>query len=41
MEILDGLQREGNTIMLVTHESYIAEHAQRTIRMRDGKILAD
>ena len=40
MEILDGLHREGNTILLVTHETYIAEHARRTILMRDGAIQA-
>jgi putative ABC transport system ATP-binding protein len=41
MQILDALHREGNTILLVTHESYIAEHAGRTIRMRDGMIRGD
>jgi putative ABC transport system ATP-binding protein len=38
MQILDGLHREGNTILLVTHESYIAEYAHRKVLMRDGAI---
>lgn len=38
MKILDGLHAEGNTILLVTHEAYIAEHAHRQIRLRDGGI---
>ncbi len=38
MQVLDQLHREGNTILLVTHESYIAEHAHRKIHLRDGRI---
>jgi putative ABC transport system ATP-binding protein len=38
MQILDGLHAEGNTILLVTHEAYIAAHAHRQIRLRDGRI---
>jgi putative ABC transport system ATP-binding protein len=38
MKILDGLHAEGNTILLVTHEAYIAEHAHRRIRLPDGRI---
>jgi putative ABC transport system ATP-binding protein len=38
MEILDGLHAEGNTILMVTHERYIAEHASREIRLHDGAI---
>lgn len=41
MEIFSELHRQGNTIVLVTHEEYIAEHAQRIIRLRDGKIERD
>jgi len=37
MEILDGIHKQGNTVILVTHEEDIALHAQRIIRMRDGK----
>ena len=40
MRILDGLHDEGNTILLVTHEAPIAEHASRTVRLRDGRVEA-
>ena len=40
MQILDGLHAEGNTILVVTHEPYIAEHASRRIQLRDGRIEA-
>lgn len=35
------LNREGRTIVLITHEPYVAEHADRIIILRDGKILSD
>ena len=38
MQVLDALHDEGNTILLVTHESYIAEHASRRIHLCDGRI---
>ncbi|GIV08995.1 MAG: macrolide ABC transporter ATP-binding protein [Fimbriimonadales bacterium] len=41
MAIFQRLNREGRTIILVTHEPDIAEHAKRIIRFRDGKIVAD
>jgi len=41
MAMLDGLHAAGQTIILVTHEEYIAEHAKRTIRLRDGLIESD
>mgnify|MGYP001617614604 FL=1 len=41
MGLFDKLQKEGNTIILVTHEEYIAEHADRIIRLRDGRIEKD
>jgi putative ABC transport system ATP-binding protein len=41
MALFDKLQREGNTIILVTHEEYIAEHADRIIRLRDGIVESD
>ena len=41
MKILDNLHNEGNTIILVTHEEYIADHADRTINLFDGKIKDD
>jgi len=41
MKILDSLHDDGNTIILVTHEEYIADHADRTIHLFDGKIKED
>jgi putative ABC transport system ATP-binding protein len=39
MDILEGLNREGRTIIVVTHDAEIAARAGRTKRMRDGKVL--
>jgi putative ABC transport system ATP-binding protein len=41
MALFARLHREGNTIILVTHEPDIARHAHRVIRLRDGKIEKD
>ena len=41
MKILDALHSSGNTIILVTHEEYIANHADRTINLFDGKVKED
>ncbi len=41
MDLLKELNRQGQTIVLVTHEAEIAKHAQRQIIMRDGKIVED
>ena len=41
MNILDELHKRGNTIILVTHEDEIAQHANRVIRLFDGKITED
>ena len=41
MEIMQGLYQQGNTIILVTHEEYIAEYSKRIIRLRDGLIESD
>ncbi len=41
MAMIDELHAAGQTIILVTHEQYIADHAQRTIRLLDGKIESD
>ena len=38
ISLLVELNREGQTILVVTHEDYIASSAQRVINMRDGKI---
>jgi putative ABC transport system ATP-binding protein len=41
MELFDELNRSGNTVILVTHEDDIAEHAHRIVTLRDGKIISD
>jgi putative ABC transport system ATP-binding protein len=41
MTLFSEIHNQGNTIILVTHEEYIAEHASRIIRLRDGKIEKD
>jgi putative ABC transport system ATP-binding protein len=41
MTIFDDLQRQGNSILLVTHEEDVARHAHRIIRLRDGLIETD
>ena len=41
MGLFEKIHEEGNTIILVTHEEYIAEHAHRIIRIRDGKVEND
>lgn len=41
MEILEGLNREGITVILVTHEVDIAAYASREIVIKDGQILSD
>ena len=41
MTMLEGLNREGITIILVTHEADIAAYAQREILLKDGQLLSD
>jgi putative ABC transport system ATP-binding protein len=41
MVIFQKLNQDGRTIVMITHESDIAEHAQRIIHLRDGKIIKD
>jgi putative ABC transport system ATP-binding protein len=41
MEILEDLNDKGHTIILVTHEKYTSEMAERIIQLKDGKIVSD
>jgi len=41
MKILQDLNETGHTIILVTHETYTAEHAKRILYLKDGEIIAD
>jgi putative ABC transport system ATP-binding protein len=41
MALFDRLHRAGNTIVVVTHERDIAEHANRIVTIRDGMIASD
>lgn len=41
MHILQQMNKEGRTIILVTHEMDTAEHAERLIKIRDGNIISD
>jgi putative ABC transport system ATP-binding protein len=41
MALFEVIHKQGNTVILVTHEEYIAEHAHRIIRIRDGIIASD
>lgn len=41
MKILQDLNDQGKTIILVTHESETAEHAKRIIKVKDGEIISD
>lgn len=41
MRILQDLNEQGRTIVLVTHETYTSEHAKRILTMKDGQIVGD
>ncbi len=41
MELFDQIHKNGNTVMLVTHEEDIAEHTKRIIRIKDGVVEKD
>lgn len=41
LSLFDQLHAEGQTIIIVTHEEFVASHAKRIVRLRDGKIHSD
>jgi putative ABC transport system ATP-binding protein len=42
MELFQSLHKEnGQTVILVTHDSYVARHTNRIIRISDGRIVSD
>ncbi len=41
MALFDDLHKKGNTIILVTHETDIAQHSQRIIQLMDGEVASD
>lgn len=41
MEIFEDIHRAGNTVIIVTHEPEISEHAHRIVRLRDGLVESD
>jgi putative ABC transport system ATP-binding protein len=41
LSVLDHINREGRTIVLITHEDEVAAHAQRVIRLMDGRVVSD
>lgn len=41
MNLLKELHRNGNTIILITHDDEVAQQAERQVRIMDGKIIAD
>jgi putative ABC transport system ATP-binding protein len=41
MKLFDNLHQQGNTLIVVTHEKHVADHAQRIVRLSDGDIVSD
>ncbi len=41
LELLKGLNAEGRTVILITHDPGIAAHAHRVIELRDGRVVSD
>ena len=41
MRLFDSLHDQGNTLIIVTHEKHVADHARRIVRLSDGDIISD
>ncbi len=41
MKLFDSLHNRGNTLIVVTHERHVADHARRVVRLSDGDIVSD
>lgn len=41
LELIQELNQQGNTIVLITHDNHIADHAKRVVTLRDGEIIKD
>ncbi len=41
LALFQALNREGVTVVLVTHDPEVARHARRVVRFRDGRIVSD
>jgi putative ABC transport system ATP-binding protein len=41
MDLFAEIHRRGNTVILVTHEEDIAQHAHRIVRLKDGLVESD
>ena len=41
LELFEGLNETGRTVVLITHEADVAERARRTVRLADGRVLTD
>ena len=41
MALFDAIHLQGNTVIVVTHEEEVAQHAHRVIRLRDGLVESD
>jgi putative ABC transport system ATP-binding protein len=41
LSVFDDLNRQGHTLVVVTHEEDVAAHAFRVVRLRDGRVESD